>query len=1028
MRTGNGRAGYREVGLKVPGIRRFGAVGLMLLLPAGAARADLVIDFSQIPPSHNAGDAMARFGDRAAAVINAVACSGYTLHEIYQDEENFGTHGLAKLATAIGQCPGETAPNVRLVADALLRSTVRSKTGTTIDDSVLGVSLPCNRTGEYDVALRALIPMLYRYWWKLDGQPPQPGPPSTADWRDEAKLPVTTHILHDLLTLRGGRDTSVEAITCASVAIPETENHLLNMGTSRYLTNQLLLAETQAQGRDGSAFDNERNGMVEFMLTWLSVLAQHDFGEYNARPYAFYSLSSLQNLYDFAEDPRVRNAAGVVLDYMGAKFAVGSDHLRRPSPYRRRAEFEGVTGLYADHQDAQTYRFTLYSGEYDGIPGWRPNAYAADDMLFAAVSGYRPPPALLDLAFMHGDEILHRISHNPRPGLLPVYKDELGGLEVYHRTAAFLLSAGGIQATTGHLGGENGTVLPTVLVPADFGSDRNDMIRFEPGKTNVCIGPGFACGINPQMPNDYVNQGQGCVATSGHWIFVNVGGACLGRGPHPFYAALFQETDHDQDLPFGLLDATPAGAMTFADFQQRVLRNGQSFQLTGANTYVTALGHRITFTIDQNDGATRKLEIDGADINADFGKWPLIAGTRVNSVGNTGALTVSDPRGHRELHLAVVSPNPPLRAALHMQPNGTLVQSSFGARGNFEFLTVQDGNLIHYWRQNDGSGAGVWRKGTTLVHPNPTSKPLGVSLLQGNGGTDPAQPDLLAVVRMSPLPGDDVNGYLMTAVMDGTTKAWRWDSLTVGGKLVTNITGQPALIQSNAGQHGNYELFVPQGLRVAHYWRDNDSNPPQWHEAPDALPAAPNIPGADVPVPVGVAAFQGSYGGNIEMVLRMRHSAGPSQAAGDYLEGRYRDARTGAWARLPILVDGKPIDGVTADPAFLQSAAGNVGDFEMVVPQGLRLVHYTRANDLPGGPWQHRFDIVEPPSPELAGVTMIESNYGTDATHLNLELLARSRTRDGTVLDTWFFDGTAGRWTLYAPPAGSAPLTNTDLP
>ena len=61
---------------------------------------------------------------------------------------------------------------------------------------------------------------------------------------------------------------------------------------------------------------------------------------------------------------------------------------------------------------------------------------------------------------------------------------------------------------------------------------------------------------------------------------------------------------------------------------------------------------------------------------------------------------------------------------------------------------------------------------------------------------------------------------------------------------------------------------------------------------------------------------------------------------------------SGGWSSpAPILVNGQRIEGVTGDPAFIQSTFGSKGNFEVLVPMGNRLLHFFRDNDAHGYPW-----------------------------------------------------------------------------
>src|SRR5262249_44432343 len=152
---------------------------------------------------------------------------------------------------------------------------VQSKVGTTI--KFKGVTF---RTGEYDVALTGYTTLLYRFGRFLDGD-------------------VQSHVLHDLLNQRGPLDDSqfssnIDFPLVGFIDVPETENHLNMIETARYLTNQLLYAET-----GDSTYDNEANGMNYFMLNRLQSFLKNDFQEYNSKPYQSFTDDAIQNLYDF---------------------------------------------------------------------------------------------------------------------------------------------------------------------------------------------------------------------------------------------------------------------------------------------------------------------------------------------------------------------------------------------------------------------------------------------------------------------------------------------------------------------------------------------------------------------------------------------------------------------------------------------------------------------------------------------------------------------------------------------------------
>jgi hypothetical protein len=109
-----------------------------------------------------------------------------------------------------------------------------------------------------------------------------------------------------------------------------------------------------------------------------------------------------------------------------------------------------------------------------------------------------------------------------------------------------------------------------------------------------------------------------------------------------------------------------------------------------------------------------------------------------------------------------------------------------------------------------------------------------------------------------------------------------------------------------------------------------------------------------------------------------------------------------------IGVGGSRITGITGDPTLIQSTwGGQYGNFELIVPQGERLVHYARLNDQPGYPWIHIADLPMPtmvlqsgrgrlaPGTRSAAIaldaSLIQSNFNTPDNPGNFELAVRMR-------------------------------------
>ena len=90
--------------------------------------------------------------------------------------------------------------------------------------------------------------------------------------------------------------------------------------------------------------------------------------------------------------------------------------------------------------------------------------------------------------------------------------------------------------------------------------------------------------------------------------------------------------------------------------------------------------------------------------------------------------------------------------------------------------------------------------------------PQSVTFIQGNFKGDGTHGNFEAIVRVSP---PDEAG-------PDTLDFWFFDSLRLE-------CGDPVLLQSTYGVRGNFELLVPQGEVIRHYYRDNDDQQLPWH-------------------------------------------------------------------------------------------------------------------------------------------------------------------------------------------------------
>lgn len=595
--------------------------GLSVALAANAASGSPVngIDLSNIPPARTAQEAYDRFDQVKQLVIRQQAT--YDVGQFLNNGHAFTTTIVAKLAA------GQDVDQInRVLLDPA--TNVFAKTGTDFHDVFF-----CNRTGDYDFALKGLIEIVYQY-----GDKPWLLYPET-----RAK------IINSLLDKKGNQvETTFSLGVCGKH--PETENHILMTEGSRYLTNQLMAAEQRKKGTVTPDYDNERNGMNKWMLKHLQQFFQDDFYEYNARPYQAYTVMAIENLAEYAEDARVKLAAEMLLNYLDARYAVSSNNLRRYVPFRRQPPYRTRTDMV--YFDDQSQRMTLMAGAtelYDELatPNWYDTG--GDRMLLAAIGQYRTPKLILDLIVNRRHAEYFQAFHHT-------------GIEIYASSKDFLITAGGVYMPVFDFFSDqmNGWAMPTSLMPTHGGLDASQFVRFmgqnnDADRINTCVAPGFACGLNPSVPASIPTN---CLETQGNWTFMDfTSDQCKLK--YGFFAALYT-APCDGTLcskvasTYGFFEAAEASdALDYAGFKQKVqAANGKAiYHSSQENEYFTANGHRIRFLpIPANKLDWSIRAIDGKPTVTDMSKWPLAFGDIINADGN-GLVEIHNPPLHRKLVL-----------------------------------------------------------------------------------------------------------------------------------------------------------------------------------------------------------------------------------------------------------------------------------------------------------------------------------------------------------------------------------------
>ena len=142
------------------------------------------------------------------------------------------------------------------------------------------------------------------------------------------------------------------------------------------------------------------------------------------------------------------------------------------------------------------------------------------------------------------------------------------------------------------------------------------------------------------------------------------------------------------------------------------------------------------------------------------------------------------------------------------------------------------------------------------------------------------------------------------------SKTRQWNGpfgLVADGQQVTNVTGDPVMIQGSWGSHGNFELLVPQGNVIGEYYHDNDDPQLPWHHLRDFGYPANRFPRS---VTFIQSNFKGDFfHGNFEAVVRVADAGKP-----DVLDFWFLDSQTSQWkGPFPLSADGNQIVDLTGD-------------------------------------------------------------------------------------------------------------------
>lgn len=373
-----------------------------------------------------------------------------------------------------------------------------------------------------------------------------------------------------------------------------------------------------------------------------------------------------------------------------------------------------------------------------------------------------------------------------------------------------------------------------------------------------------------------------------------------------------------------------------------------------------------------------------------------------------------------------------IRPVGHAQ-NGNLIHTTEASKGNFDLLLASGGQLQHFVRNNDVAFP-AWSRTNPLLQGPPALVPKASCLIQSRG----PNVDLAAIHWMQPAaPGGA--GALDQLHFSQSLNGAAWTApgqIVADGTPIQGVSGKPSFLQGRFGGFGHFDMVVPAGRQIHHYWRDNDAAGNPWH-GPVIVADFTPAPGAQPLFPTAVSLIEGATNrpGNLEFVARITPKVpGIGTPKPEFLVQFFRDAN-GWHGPDEILADGVRIQDVTGDPSLIWSTSGLYGNSDLVVPvAGLDLVHYWRENDKPDRPWHgpvliHRFPASGPLSGRPVAASLIQGRFGGSPGNLELVVRVDPRvspfTPPAPPFVVYFFrDGAGWKGPFPIVPVSGGPIAN----
>jgi hypothetical protein len=337
------------------------------------------------------------------------------------------------------------------------------------------------------------------------------------------------------------------------------------------------------------------------------------------------------------------------------------------------------------------------------------------------------------------------------------------------------------------------------------------------------------------------------------------------------------------------------------------------------------------------------------------------------------------------------------------EPADTLI--FYNVPGVFVLLTPRRDMLNQYTHSVGRITQDLWQHVHTLNLPaGDAVQDTAISLIQNTPGK------FEAVVRATPVRGGG-DDFLVAYELQGTSDWQGPVNLIANDGPINRVTGAQAFIESDNGQHSQFELLVPRGALIYHYRRDTGTI----LDGTWKLVATLKPPEGNEQVQMIAVSLNQSPLGTLAAIARVT----PPGGGHDFLVGYEFDETTGWTGPFNLVADNGPINGVTGSQALFQN---DQDIFELLVPRGALIHHYIHeVGSIAHGVWQFVATLNPPDNNDLVQAISVSLTQNPSG---NLELVARERPPAGQGDD--FFVGYE-----FDPAVGwspAVPLISNDGP